>query len=163
MTTELAIKEDHAPAVTERSEYEFLTFRVRKQLFGVPVLAVQDVLGPQKLATIPLARPEIAGVLNLRGRIVTAINVRQRLGLKSPPDTPQMNVVVELNNELYSLIVDAVGEVLGLSQDAFESNPSTLDPKWREFSAGIYRLKNELLVILDVASLINVGGKKDDK
>lgn len=163
MSTDLVVQEEHAPATTG-DEQEFLTFRVQKQLFGVPVLAVQDVLGTQHLATIPLARPEIAGVLNLRGRIVTAINIRQVLGLKVlPKDAPMMNVVVEHDNELYSLIVDSVGEVLSLSQSIYENNPTTLDPNWREYSAGIFRLKNELLVVLDVASLLNLNSKKDDK
>jgi len=72
-------------------------------------------------------------------------------------------VVVEQDGELYSLIVDSVGEVLSLSQSLYENNPTTLDPSWREFSSGIYRLKNELLVILDVASLLNFNPKKDDK
>jgi len=164
MSTDLVVQEEHAPVTMAGDEEEFLTFRIRKQLFGVPVLAVQDALGPQKLATIPLARPEIAGVLNLRGRIVTAINVRQRLSLESlPEDVPMMNVVVEQNGELYSLIVDSVGEVLSLSQSIYENNPTTLDPNWREFSVGIFRLKNELLVILDVPSLLNFNPKKDDK
>ena len=164
MSTELVAQEEHAPTTKGDADKEFLTFRVQKQLFGVPVLAVQDVLGTQKLAPIPLAKPEIAGVLNLRGRIVTAINVRRRLGLKAlPKDAPMMNVVVEHNGELYSLIVDSVGEVLSLSQSIYENNPTTLDPSWREFSAGIFRLKNELLVVLDVASLLNLNPKKDDK
>jgi len=164
MSTDLVVQEEHAPAPATGKDQEFLTFRIQKQLFGIPVLAVQDALGTQKLATIPLARPEIAGVLNLRVRIVTGINVRSRLGLKAlPKDAPMMNVVVEQDGELYSLIVDSVGEVLSLSQSLYENNPTTLDPSWREFSSGIYRLKNELLVILDVASLLNFNPKKDDK
>lgn len=163
-TTDLVVQEESSTALTTGVEQEFLTFRVQKQLFGVPVLMVQDVLGSQNLATIPLARDEVAGVLNLRGRIVTAINVRSRLGLPPlPEDAELMNVVAEHEGELYSLIVDSVGEVLSLSQDIFESAPATLDPKWREFSAGIYRLQGELLVVLDVANLLNLNPKKDDK
>jgi purine-binding chemotaxis protein CheW len=133
----------------------FVTMTVAGQLFGIPVLQVQDVLGPQRLTRIPLAPPEVAGSLNLRGHIVTAIDVRTRLGL--PPraaDMRGMSVVVDLNGELYSLVIDQVGEVLSLAKDTFEANPPTLDPRWREVSRGIYRLKGQLLVVIDVARLL---------
>src|SRR3546814_8670073 len=103
---------------------EYVSVTVASQRLGIPVLLVQDVLRAQPLTRIPLAPPEIAGSLNLRGRIVTAVDVRTRLGL--PPrdkDAPFMNVVVEHDGELYSLIVDSVGDVLGLTSDTYESNP----------------------------------------
>nr|WP_249209231.1 chemotaxis protein CheW [Magnetospirillum sulfuroxidans] len=126
------------------------------QMFGIAVLTVQDVLGPQKITRIPLAPREVAGSLNLRGRIVTAIDVRLRLGLKrADEDNKGMSVVVEQGGELYSLMVDQVGEVLSLPVAKFERNPPTLDPMWREFSAGIYRLDDKLLVVLDVAKLLD--------
>lgn len=135
---------------------DYLTVTIAKQLFGIPVLQVQDVLGQQNVTKIPLAPPEVAGSLNLRGRIVTAIDVRRRLGLD--PDEKKktdMSVVVEHDNELYSLIIDNVGDVLSLYDKDFEGNPATLDPLWREISLGIYRMKNELLVVLDVPKLLN--------
>ena len=136
---------------------DYVTMTIADQLFGIPVLAVQDVLGPQRITRIPLSPPEVAGALNLRGRIVTAIDVRRRLGL--PPraaDNPGMSVVVDHKGELYSLIVDAVGEVMSLPSDAYERNPSTLDPRWREVSGGIYRLQGKLLVVLEVAHLLEM-------
>lgn len=138
---------------------DYLTIIISGQMFGVPVLQVQDVLGSQKVTKIPLAPPEVAGSLNLRGRIVTAIDVRKRLGLEgTAPDAPaskNMSVVIEHENELYSLIIDRVGDVLTLYDKDFENNPPTLDPLWRGVSLGIYRLDKQLLVILDVARLIN--------
>ena len=136
---------------------DYVTMTIADQVFGIPVLTVQDVLGPQRITRIPLSAPEVAGALNLRGRIVTAIDVRRRLGL--PPraaDNPGMSVVVDHKGELYSLIVDSVGEVMSLPSDAYERNPSTLDPRWREVSAGIYRLKGKLLVVLEVAHLLEM-------
>lgn len=136
---------------------EFVTVTIAEQLFGIPVLVVQDVLGPQKITKIPLAPPEVGGALNLRGRIVTAIDVRCRLGL--PPredDGERMSVVVEHNSELYSLIVDSVGEVLSMSADTYESNPSTLDATWREVSGGIYRLNGELMIVLEVDNMLSL-------
>lgn len=137
---------------------EFVTMTIDGQLFGIPVLQVQDVLGPQKLARIPLAPIEVAGSLNLRGRIVTAIDVRLRLGMPPrPADMEGMSVVVDMGGELYSLLIDQVGEVLSLPQDQFEANPPTLDPRWRELSKGIYRLDNKLLVVIDIARLMNIS------
>ncbi len=136
---------------------DFVTMFIAGQMFGIPVLMVQDVLGPQKITRIPLAPKEVAGSLNLRGRIVTAIDVRLRLGLDKSADTASgsgMSVVVDMKGELYSLMVDSVGEVLSLPAASFERNPPTLDPLWREFSAGIYRLDGQLLVVLDVPQLL---------
>lgn len=141
-------------AASSMSE-EFVTVTIADQLFGIPVLMVQDVLGPQRLTSVPLSPGEVAGVLNLRGRIVTAIDVRSRLGL--PPSEESnggMNVVVDYDGELYSLTVDAVGEVIALPKDAFEGNPSTLDPAWRAVSRGVYRMEGSLLIDIDVDRLI---------
>jgi purine-binding chemotaxis protein CheW len=143
--------------VTTDNHQEFVTMFIEGQMFGIPVLMVQDVLGPQKITRIPLAPPEVAGSLNLRGRIVTAIDVRMRLRLprRNPEAGEGMSVVVDMRGELYSLRVDTVGEVLSLPAAKFERNPPTLDPLWREFSDGIYRLEGKLLVILDVPRLLD--------
>ena len=146
----------HELATTENHE-DFVTMFIEGQLFGIPVLVVQDVLGPQKITRIPLAPPEVAGSLNLRGRIVTAIDVRMRLQLprKKAELGEGMSVVVDMRGELYSLRVDQVGEVLSLPAAKFERNPPTMDPLWREFSTGIYRLDEKLLVVLDVPRLLD--------
>ena len=142
---------------TEHSTNDFVTMTVANQLFGIPVLSVHDVLGPQKITKVPLSRPEVAGVLNLRGRIVTAINIRRRLGLPDEGKQSGMSIAVEYNGEPYSLLIDKIGEVLSVSPSTFEQNPVTLDPCWREVSIGIYRLEDGLLVILDVEKLLNIG------
>jgi purine-binding chemotaxis protein CheW len=136
---------------------DFVTMTVADQFFGIPVLSVQDVLGPQRITRIPLSPPEVAGALNLRGRIVTAIDVRRRLGLPArAAGLPSMSIVVDQGGELYSLAVDSVGEVLSLPVESFERNPPTLDPEWREVSGGIYRLEGKLMVVLDVARLLDI-------
>ncbi len=137
---------------------EFVTMRVGGQLFGISVLSVQDVLRKQRIAKIPLAPAVIAGSLNLRGRIVTVINMRRRLSL--PPaedDSSMMNVVVDYNNELFSLNVDSVGEVLSLPLEKFEKSPVNLSENWKEVAAGVFKLDKELLVILDVDNLIKIN------
>lgn len=136
---------------------EYLTVMVAGQTFGLPVLKIQDVLARQRVTRIPLAAQEIAGSLNLRGRIVTAIDVRRRLAMPQPAEgeSRMMSVVVEHNQDLYSLVFDSVGEVLAFEDADFEKNPSTLDTKWREISLGIYRLEDRLVVILDVPRLLD--------
>jgi purine-binding chemotaxis protein CheW len=141
----------------ETASRDYVTIYIADQLFGIPVLQVQDVLGPQRITRVPLAPPEVAGSLNLRGRIVTAIDLRRRLHLP-PRDAKGMSVVVDLKGELYSLLVDNVGEVLSLSASTFEVNPATLDQTWREVSVGIHRLEGSLIIILDVARLLDFSG-----
>lgn len=135
---------------------EFLTFMIDEQRFGIPILQVQDVLSQQRVTKIPLAPPEVDGSLNLRGRIVTAINVRRRLGMPalSSEIKKDMSIVVEHGHELYSLIIDKVGDVMSLEDAAFEKTLATLDRTLQDVSTGIYRLKGELLVVLDVAKFL---------
>jgi purine-binding chemotaxis protein CheW len=141
---------------------EFVSITVAGQLFGIPVLQVQDVLGPQRITPIPLAPPEVAGSLNLRGRIVTAIDLRTRLKLPRLPDGEVgMSVVVDHGGELYSILVDSVGEVLSLGASAAQRNPPTLDPAWRDVSNGIYRLDSTLMVVLNVARVLDFGMRAD--
>ena len=141
---------------------QLVTVTIGGQMFGVPVLSVRDVLVARKITPIPLAPPEVAGALNLRGRIVTAIDMRRSLDL--PPREgadPGMYVVVEESDELYSLMVDSVGEVMTLSGDELERAPGTLDPRWREVSGGIYRLEGNLLVLLDIERLLDFMRRSD--
>ncbi len=195
-------------AVGGEDTTEFVTFNIAGQLFGIPVLIVQDILLPESIASIPLAPPEVRGSINLRGRIVTVIDVRIRLGLErraintddkpntliadtndsveeedvtaseveadseadnsateAPTDVVEevkrkkndhmMAVTVEHHNELYTLLVDSVGDVIPLSKKDYEGNPGTLDPVWREFAGGVYRLENKLMVVLDVDRLLD--------
>lgn len=140
------------------AEREFVTIRLAGQLLGIPVLSVHDVLNAQKITRIPLAPDWVAGVLNLRGRIVTAINLRKRMGFPPRADgKSDMSVVVEYRGEPYSLQIDAVGEVLSLEEATFERNPVTLDPRWREVCRGIYRLDGDLMAVVDVESLLDVA------
>jgi purine-binding chemotaxis protein CheW len=142
-------------AAADTAQGMFVTMTIANQIFGIPVLKVQDILGPQRIAHVPLAPPEILGSLNLRGRIVTAIDVRTRLGL--PPlenGAASMSVVVEHDDELYSLVVDKVGEVMHLPASDYEKNPAALDSRWQDVSGGIYRLDGQLLIMLDVARFL---------
>lgn len=145
-------------AMVDEAAAMFLTLTVADQLCGVPVLAVRDVLGHQAITRIPMAPVEVAGSLNLRGRIVTAIDLRRRLNLAPRAEgTKAMSVVVERDNELYSLLADGVGEVLPLPIAEREANPPTLDPLWREVSTGVHRLGEQLVILLDVERILAIG------
>lgn len=162
METAVANTDSHDLTATHPGEdlEDFVTFFVADQMFGIPVLKVQDILTPDSIASIPLAPPEVKGSINLRGRIVTVIDVRVRLGMDNNGDSSSsgnMGVTVEHGHDLYTLLVDRIGDVVGLSNDSYEKNPATLDPKWREFSVGVYRLEKCLMVVLDVDQMLNLA------
>ena len=162
MSEKAATMAEGAVAIGSEDHRDYVTMSIGDQMFGIPVLNVQDVLGSQQITRVPLAPPEVAGSLNLRGRIVTAIDVRLRLNMAKKDDgKPPMSVVVEHDGELYSLLVDSVGEVLSLNMKDYQRNPPTLNARLREFSDGIYRLNGSLLVVLSVGSLLNFGNHKD--
>src|SRR5580658_6954748 len=125
---------------------EFVTFTIAGQVFGLPIARVQDVFKPSRITRVPLAGAEIAGVLNLRGRIVTAIDLRTRLGLgaRDGGDVP-MAIGIESRGESFGLLVDAVSEVLKLSDSEREANPVNLDRNLSRVSSGVYRLNDQLL------------------
>jgi len=131
---------------------------VAGQTCGVPVASVRDILGAQVITRVPLAPPEIAGSLNLRGRIVTAVDLRRRLRLP-PPDEGQMlmSVVAEHGGDLYALLVDQVSEVMSLKSRHSSRIPQRWSQPGRAFSAGIYRLEDRLLVVLDVSKLLTLS------
>lgn len=146
-----------APVGNHSETRAYVTLILADQLCGVPVLAIRDVLADQTIAHIPLAPPEVAGNLNLRGRIVTAIDLRARLRL--PPSSSgsrPISIVAELGSELYALQVDQVSEVISIPVADIERNPPTLPAIWAEHSIGIYRVGARLMVILDVERLLKL-------
>ena len=145
---------------TDGNLKEYVTAMIGGQLFGLPILHVQDVFKPERLTRVPLAPQEIAGVLNLRGRIVTLIDMRSRLGLgKRADDVPSMAIGVESRGESYGLLIDSVGEVLKLDDETREPNPINLDPRLARVSAGIHRLEGKLLMVVDVGRVLDIDSK----
>ncbi len=143
------------PARAEAGAGELVTATLAGQEIAMPVMAVQDVLGPQSLTPVPRAVSEVAGLLNLRGRIVTAIDLRSRLGIQPEPgERPPMNIVLEHAGELYSLLVDAVGEVIEPPDSSLAREVTLLSSAWRRLAAGIYALEDRLLVALDIARVL---------
>ena len=135
---------------------EYVTMTIGDHMFGLPIFRVQDVFVPARLTRVPLAPPEVAGILNLRGRVVTAIDMRSRLDLGArPPGMPLMAIGIELKGEHYGLLIDTVGEVMKLGEETLEPNPVNLDPRLARVSGGVHRLDGQLMVILDVDYVLN--------
>jgi purine-binding chemotaxis protein CheW len=142
---------------TQQDFTEYVTAMIGGQLFGLPIVRVQDVFIPERLTRVPLAPPEIAGVLNLRGRIVTLIDLRRRFGLgQRESGQVAMAIGVESRAESYGLLIDSVGEVLKLEDAAREPNPINLDVRLARVSAGIYRLDGQLLIVVDVDRVLDI-------
>jgi len=135
---------------------QYVTIRLAGQLFGLQIDRVQDVFMPDNFTFVPLANQKIAGVLNLRGRILTAIDLSHVFNVSAVNETnserPAVSVIY--GNESYVLLTDIIGEVLTLNEENLEPNPVNLDKEWTKVSIGTYRLESELLVILDIDVLI---------
>ncbi len=135
---------------------QLVSFKVDSQLFGISALKVRDVLLQQPLTRVPLSRPEVAGTINLRGHIVTAISLRARLGVPAAAEgARQMCIVVESGGEQFCLIVDAVGDVISIKTADLEPNPGSLAPSWAQLSLGVCRLEGGLLLLLNDENLLN--------
>jgi purine-binding chemotaxis protein CheW len=140
-----------------KAHEQFLLVKVNSQLFGIPVVRVRDVLKPQPITKIPLAKPCIMGFMNLRGRIVTAIDMHKRLSISSERENlKQMFVVIEVDDDLYCLKVDEVGDTRTLTLANFEKTPENLSSQWKEISKGVFKLEKELMVVLDVNNVIKI-------
>lgn len=151
MTAHLQKSESKTLFQSKDELQQFVTFSVGGQLFGISALSIQDVFAKLPMTKIPLSPPEIVGTMNLRGRIVTAIDMRTKLGLSlRGEDESYMNIVVNDKGDLYSLVVDQVGEVMALAASGLGPNPASMDEDWRKYSLGVFQVKNCLLVILDV-------------
>ena len=132
-------------------EIEFVTVLIADQLFGLPISRVHDVFMVDRLTRVPLAPPEIAGILNLRGRVVTMIDMRCRLDLPAREEgRGNMAVGIEHRGESYGLLIDSVGEVLKISAASRDPNPVNLDPRWARVAEGVVQLEDRLMVVLDV-------------
>ncbi len=148
---------------TSDATRQLCTFALGDLSFGVDVKNVQEVIRYQAMTGVPLAPPTIRGLINLRGQIVTAIDMRARLGLPERPDALPMNVVVRTADGVVSLLVDEIGDVLRVEERVFERPPETMVGTFRELVQGVYKLEHQLLLLLDVEKITSVGvaGRKE--
>ncbi|HVQ93277.1 MAG TPA: chemotaxis protein CheW [Mycobacteriales bacterium] len=137
---------------------KYATFEVADQLFGVDVAKVQEVLRFSEYTHVPLAPPAVGGLFNLRGQVIAAVDLRVQLGL-GPHNLsePVMNVIVRLEDEAVSLLVDRIGEVVELTDDSIERTPDTLAGPTRELIAGTFKLDDRLMLALDVQRAVDTS------
>jgi purine-binding chemotaxis protein CheW len=129
---------------------QYCTFWVAQLFLGIDVHAVQEVMRPLEMTPVPLSSTSVVGLINLRGQIVTAVDMRSRLGL--PPraaDQELMNVVMRTDDGAVSLVVDEIGDVIEVTDESFERVPDTLQGEARALIKGVYKLNDQLLLILD--------------
>ena len=137
---------------------QFCTMFLAEHFFGIPVQDVQEMIRAGEMTQVPLAPPEVRGLVNLRGQLLTTLDLRCRLGLDaSSTDQPQMNVVLRTADGLVGLLVDRVGEVLEVDDDQFEAPPATLSPALRRLIVGAYKLSDRLLLILNTENVVDIS------
>ena len=137
----------------------FCTFTVDRFFFGVAVDGVQEVIRRQAMTRVPLARREVRGLINLRGQIVTAIDLRRRLGMDAPSDESlSMNVLIKTADGAVSLLVDRIEDVMEVAADTIEKPPETLRGEVRQFISGACKLKARLLLLLDTERVMDLPG-----
>jgi purine-binding chemotaxis protein CheW len=137
---------------------QFCTFYLDNHIFGVKVEQVQKVFRYQEVTKVPLAPPVVRGLINLRGQIITAIDLRRRLGMApQPEDKLPMNVLLRTEDGVVSLLVDEIGDVLEVSEEGYERSPETIPQEFRELVLGVYKVQCKLLLILDSEKAVNVN------
>jgi purine-binding chemotaxis protein CheW len=129
---------------------QFCTFLLKDQVFGIPVQQVQEVIKVQEMTRVPLVPSVIRGLINLRGQIVMALDLRRRFGMEDRSDSEAtLNVIVRTEEGAVSLLVDEIGDVVEVDEEKFEEAPETLHGEQRELVKGVYQLPNHLLMVLD--------------
>jgi purine-binding chemotaxis protein CheW len=145
--------------IVEAETADYVAARIGGQLFGVPITQVRDVFVPRRMTRVPLAARDVAGVLNLRGRIVTVVDMHARLGFAGQREGAGMAIGVDQRGESYGLLVDAVGEVLRLGVSLLEAVPVNLDTQIARVASGVYQLDSELMVVLDIERVLDLEGE----
>lgn len=141
---------------------QFSTFVVADRLYGINVMKVQEVTREMPITPVPLSPSHVSGLINLRGQIATAINLRDLFKLESDEDTPKMNVICEIGDVLISLLVDKIGDVIEINNKSFESTPETIPQSIRQYMEGVYKISGSLLSILDIEKLISKIEQKNE-
>lgn len=149
--------ENSVLSTSVKTTRQFSTFYVAGRLYGLDVIAVQEVTKALVITRVPLAQPYVCGLINLRGQIATAITLRKLFALEDGADESElMNVVCKGEGLLLSLLVDQIGDVIEVENSLFEPTPDTVSPEVGRFMAGVYKVPGALLSILDVEKIIEV-------
>jgi len=135
------------------------TFELGDHLCAVVAADVQEVLMSQPCTPVPCSSPWVSGLINLRGQVVPTLDLRARMGVRSSDNDGAMSVVVRRGDEVWSLLVDRIGDVIEVDEAQFELPPDTLTGEWRQFIIGAYKLDAKLLLMLDVATLLDLSAE----
>ncbi len=135
--------------------HQLCGFKIGDAYYAVPVLEVQELIKPQRMTQVPLSPPFVRGLINLRGQIVTTISLRRMFGIDEEDPEEHMNIIIRNKDSLYSLIVDEIMDVMDLEESIFESAPKTINEKIRKYIKGVYKLDGKILVLLDLAIILN--------
>lgn len=163
MSGELVAADSTELDISAKETESFVTFFVNGQMLGIPVAEVQDILTPGEISPIPLSPPKIKGSINLRGRIVSVLDMRTCLNIApaanddESDESKSIGVTIEFNSEFYTLLVDRIGDSMDLPMKNRETTPGTLDAHWRDVSRGVYKLDGNLMIILDVNRLLEAS------
>jgi len=137
--------------------HQYCTFYLDKTFFGIQVDRVQEIIRFQEMAIVPMSPDIVKGLINLRGQIITGIDLRKCLDFNTEyANKKPMNVIVKSGAEAFSLLVDRIGDVLDLSEDLRENKPDTLSGKVRDLISDVYKLENKLLLVLDIDKIIDL-------
>lgn len=145
---------------TLNNNHRLMGFKIGNVQYAIPVLEVQEVIHVLPLTNVPLAPDYIKGLINLRGQIVTSLSLRSLFQLEDPDKEEYMNIIVRLEDSLYSLIVDEIMDVIDVKDDIFEKPPETLNDHIRKYIGGVYKLENNLLILLDLEKILSIENKK---
>ena len=138
------------------SNTQLCGFKIRGDFYAIPVLEVQEVIKPQKLTPVPLSQDYVRGLINLRGQIVTSLSLRDLFKMDEKDLEDHMNIIVSSEDSLYALVVDEILDVIEVEQDSFEDIPETIDENVRKFIKGVYKLKDKLIILLDLDKVLTI-------
>lgn len=165
MNTAVSIRQiDGGPQAVDTStaQIRFSTFLVADRLYGIDVMAVQEVTMPLPMIDVPLAPPFVSGLINLRGQISTAIDMRELFGLENDRKRERMSVVCKHDDCLISLLIDQIGDVVEVEQSSFETIPESIGGEARKYLKGVHKLDNALLTVIDVKSIFDSVNRKGE-
>ncbi len=158
---EEAVQDSIIEAVLSGDTSQLCGFKIMDGQYAIPVLEVQEVVKPQKVTPVPLGPEYVDGLINLRGQIVTAINLRVLFGLPRKEDSDEyMNIIVRWGDSLYSLVVDEIMDVMDIENTSFEDTPDTIDENLKKYIRGVFKLQDNLLTLLSLEKILDIKVEK---
>lgn len=145
--------------LTGEDTVQLCGFKIGGGYYAVPVLEVQEVVKPQSITIVPKAPEYIDGLINLRGQVVTSMNLRKLFHIEGEMPEDFMNVIVRNGDSLYSLVVDEILDVMEVKKDTYAQTPETLDKSVRKYIDGVYKLKDKLIILVSLEKLLNIDEK----